>query len=307
MNTKFVLVFATLILFITGCDYFDNGDTLNVSKFETNLSGLPAIPDTMIFVGWFQWENKGTLNKVAERVFVLDADVNGNITYSSEKPLLSLQRAELFYLTVEKKSMANDSGLVPSNRVLLSGSFSYAAANLSISDNASKLSNAVGYFSLSTPTNGLNTDELSGVWFVDSSSTSPVSGLKTLPELYSGWIYEGWVDINGQLISTGRFSDPEQSDLYSGYSGSLAGFDFPGEDFLNNAPAGLTFPLNLSDAKVYVSLEYNDGRPNGSAPFLVILEGTVPTSAQNDVSYNLNRSNKVLTSGYGLMTVDLVK
>jgi hypothetical protein len=196
---------------------------------------------------------------------------------------------------------------VPSTQKILSGSFSYAASNLVISDNASSLENASGYFSLATPTNGTNTDELSGVWFVDSLSASPVSGLKNLPELYGGWIYEGWIEINGQLVSTGRFSDTKKADLFSGYSGSLAGFNFPGEDLLNNAPSGLTFPTNLSNAKVYISIEYNDGKINGSTPFMVILEGSIPATAESVVSYNLNRSNKVITNGYSFMTVDLVK
>jgi hypothetical protein len=307
MNTKFFIVFAALIIFITGCDYFENGDTLNISKFETNISGLPVIADTMTFVGWFQWENKTTLKKIAEKVFVLDADQNGSISFSSELPFQSLQRAELFYLTIEKKNVANDSALVPSTRKILSGSFSFAAANLFVSDNASSFENIDGLFSLATPTNGLNTDELSGVWFIDSSSTNPVSGLKKLPELYSGWIYEGWVFINGQFISTGRFSDPTKADLFSNYGGSESGFNFPGEDLLTSAPSGLTFPTNLSNAKVYVSIEYKDGRTNGTSPFIVVLEGTVPSSAQNNVTYNLNRSNKSLTSGYALMKTDLVK
>jgi hypothetical protein len=307
MNTKFFIVFAALIIFITGCDYFENGDTLNISKFETNISGLPVIADSMTFVGWFQWENKTTLKKIAEKVFVLDADQNGSISFSSELPFQSLQRAELFYLTIEKKNVANDSALVPSTRKILSGSFSFAAANLFVSDNASNFESIDGLFSLVTPTNGLNTDELSGVWFIDSSSTNPVSGLTKLPELYSGWIYEGWVFINGQFISTGRFSDPTKADLFSNFGGSESGFNFPGEDLLTNAPSGLTFPTNLSNAKVYVSIEYKDGRTNGTSPFIVVLEGTVPGSAQNNVTYNLNRSDKSLTSGYALMKTDLVK
>ena len=306
MNTKLLIVFASLLLFITGCDYFDNGDTLNVSKFETTITGLPVLSDTMTYVGWFQWENKKTLKKLAEKVFVLDADQNGVISYASDEPLLSLQRAELFYITAERKAVVNDSGFVPSNRKLLSGSFSYAAANLEISDNAVDLENIDGLFNLVTPTDSTD-NNLSGVWFVDSISTAPVSGLKKLPKLYSGWIYEGWVDINGQLLSTGRFADPKKADLFSGYSGSSAGFTFPGEDFLNNPPAGFTFPLDLSNAKVYISIEYADNRTNGSAPFIIILEGTVPSAAQSGVSYNLNQTSKTLASGHAIMTVDLVK
>jgi len=70
---------------------------------------------------------------------------------------------------------------------------------------------------------------------------------------------------------------------------------------------GLTFPTDLSNAKVYISLEYKDGRTNGSVPFIIVLEGTIPASAQSSITYNLNQSNKVITSGYAIMTIDLVK
>ena len=48
---------------------------------------------------------------------------------------------------------------------------------------------------------------------------------------------------------------------YADYSGSLT------EDFLVNAPAGLTFPLDLSGAKIVISVEPDPD--NGSGPFLL--------------------------------------
>ncbi len=306
MNTKLFVVFAFLLLFFTGCDYFENGETLNITKFETSISGLPSIPDTMTFVGWFQWENKANLKKIAEKIFVLDAASDGSITFADDAKLQSLQRAELFYITVERKSVVNDSNFVPSSRKILSGSFSYASADLEISENAANLENLSGVYNLATPTDSTNSG-LNGVWFVDSISTGHVSGLQKLPELYDGWTYEGWVEVGGQFLSTGRFTDPKKADLFSGYSGSLAGLNFPGEDFLNNAPSGFTFPLNLSSAKVYVSVEYKDSRTNGTSPFVIILEGNVPSGAQYGISYNLNPTTKKITRGYAVMTVDLVK
>lgn len=140
---------------------------------------------------------QGNSKKIAERVFVLDADPNGNISYNSDKPLSSLQRAELFYLTVERKIVANDSGLVPSDRKLLSGTFSYASSNLSIVDNAANFENLTGYYNLTTPTDGPNSSELSGVWFIDSASTNPVSGLKNyLNFTLVGFMKDGLISMD---------------------------------------------------------------------------------------------------------------
>lgn len=302
MNRKLLILVAALLFAITGCDFFDNGDTLDISSFEVNINNLPVLPDTMTFVGWFDSDNLA-----AEKVFVLDADQSGNINYKSEKPFKSLLNAQEFILTVEQKTVANNSTLVPSTRKLLAGRFSEAAASFTLGENSLDPASVTAGFNLVTPTNGSGTDELSGLWFVDSlSAAAPVAGLN-LPLLYAGWIYEGWVEINGQLLSTGRFADPKAADLFSTYGDTSKGFSFPGEDFLTKAPTGLIFPTDLSNAKVFVSLEFKDGRMNGINPFLIILEATVPASAQSRVTYPMVNSGAVLTGGNAFMVVDLVK
>jgi hypothetical protein len=304
MKSKLLVVIALVIFSLTGCEYFEEGDTLNLTTIEANITALPVLPDSMTYVGWFGREKNGVNYYV--KVFVQDANSSGELSYTSDETFQSLQEAQEFILTAEEKSFANDSNLVPSSRLLLSGRFSQAAATLFISDMQQELADSKTVFNLATPTNGPGTNELSGVWFVDSIATKAVAGLK-LPELYGGWIYEGWVEVNGQYVSTGRFSDPGAADLYAAYSDSLAGYKFPGEDFLQNAPAGLTFPLDLSNAKVAVSIEYNDSRTHGTQPYLKIFEATIPASAQSGVSYTLQYSNTVLTSGNAYMVVDLVK
>lgn len=71
-----------------------------------------------------------------------------------------------------------------------------------------------------TPTDGttdiFGEDENYGFWFQSSIS----SGLNDLPELNSGWKYEGWVVFNQDTpLSTGQFTDafgPDESSFYSG-------------------------------------------------------------------------------------------
>jgi hypothetical protein len=304
MKSKLLVVFTIILFSITGCEYFENGTTLNVNTFQANITGLPALPDSMTYVGWFEREKDNT--KYYVKVFVEDAGTDGNISYKSEKDLKSLQEAQQFWLTTEKKLLAADSVKVPSSRIILAGTFRDASSSLFISQQQSSISTARAVFSIETPTDGDSTNELSGVWFADSVSTNPVAGLN-LPALYGGWIYEGWVEINGQYLSTGRFSDPSAKDLFSGYSDVTSGYNLPGEDFLLNAPSGFTFPLNLSNAKVAVSIEYNDGRTFGDQPYIKIFEATVSASPQSKVSYNLQYTNPVFASGNSYMVVDLVK
>jgi hypothetical protein len=301
MNSKILIVFALLLFTITGCEYFENSDTLDTSSIEVNITDLPVLPDSMTYVGWFDSDNYA-----AVKVFVQDASTDGSINYKSEKPFKSLQQAQEFILTVEKKSVANDSSLTPGALKILGGRFSEAASTLTIGDGSIDFADSKAVFNLATPTNGTGNNELSGVWFVDSLSTNIVAGLD-LPTLYGGWIYEGWAQINGQYVSTGRFTNPEAADLYSAYGSTSNGYKFPGEDFLQNAPAGLTFPADLSNSKVALSIEYKDGRTHGAAPFIKIFEATIAASSQSGVSYSLQYTNPVFSGGNSLMVVDLVK
>jgi len=86
------------------------------------------------------------------------------------------------------------------------------------------------------------------------STGAPLPSLD-LPTLPEGWEYEGWVVINGQPLSTGKFLKVDEADFATPYSGASPGPAYPGEDFLQNAPAGLTFPLDLSGSTAVISVE----------------------------------------------------
>lgn len=304
MKKYLIAVFLILIITITGCDYFENSDTLNTASLEVNLTGLPAIPDTMTFVCWYAQDN--TKFKPI-RAFNLDADANGNIYFKSEQPLGHLTNAQILKVTVDRKAAINDPNFTFSSaRVILSGRIKNANCTFDVGERAEQMNNISAVYTLSTPTNGTGTDELSGVWFIDSllTAAAPVAGLK-LPALYSGLRYEGWVEINGTYVSTGRFSNPKAADLFKGYSSTSAGYPFPGEDFLLNAPAGLTFPTDLSGQKVLVSLEWNNGKTSGNSPAIVLFSATVPNSAQSGVSYLMQRQNNSVPNGTAVIKVDL--
>jgi hypothetical protein len=156
-------------------------------------------------------------------------------------------------------------------------------------------SNAAGKYILATPTNGADSDEYSGIWFLDLASGSPMVGLD-LPQLPDGWKYEGWVVIDGQPVTTGTFTNVMATDDADPFSGDMAlpdvnGMDgfFPGEDFLKNAPAGLTFPADIRGGMAVISIEpYPD---NSTAPFtLKPLLQPIDAMAMDHETYDMGQN-----------------
>jgi hypothetical protein len=144
---------------------------------------------------------------------------------------------------------------------------------------------ASGVYILATPTDGPDTNENSGLWFLDLSSGSPDVGLE-LPVLPEGWVYEGWAVINGMPVSSGRFTAADEIDFDDPFSGTEGGPPFPGEDYLNNAPAGLSFPTDLAGGTAVVSVEPSPD--NSPAPFtLKPLAGAIPGDAIDHETYQL--------------------
>src|SRR3990170_6338884 len=90
----------------------------------------------------------------------------------------------------------------------------------------------------------------------------------TLPALPAGWKYEGWAVINAVPVTTRKFTTASCADGDAPYSGTMPGSPFPGENFLLNAPSGLTFPLDLSGQKIVITIEHEPD--NSSDPFFYL-------------------------------------
>lgn len=69
----------------------------------------------------------------------------------------------------------------------------------------------------------------------------------------------------------------------------MPGPPFPGEDYLENAPAGLTFPTDLAGGTAVISIEpFPDDSP---APFTFKpLVGSIPQGADDHVNYDLDNN-----------------
>ncbi len=314
---KKVLIFNIILLSLLfySCDYFESDNEENISQLELNLTGLNELPfvlsisdttkmDTLVYVAWLI-----TDQGIPTKIFRINNNdlQNGNYSSKIDFNMGPIQSAQIFNLTIER--LKNDSTPIsPSNLLVLSGRFTYSSAKLSITADESDFLNITGTYNLATPTDGnSDTNEKSGLWFIDSLSAvgGPIQGLK-LPEIHNGLVYEGWVKINDQFISTGKFTTPIGSDDSSKYSGSSVGFSFPGEDFLQNAPSGLNFPLDLSGSSVYVSIEPNL-KINFTRPSKIILESEISNEAQARVSYSMQKINVEIPSGFINAKIDVVK
>ncbi|MFQ5950675.1 MAG: carboxypeptidase-like regulatory domain-containing protein [Candidatus Geothermarchaeales archaeon] len=241
-----------------------------------HLEGWAIFGDEKVSTGKFMVDSYGATRNLqgeAQDRFVIDHR--------------DLSLADLIVITIEAQG---DTDTLPSGIVLLAGTFSGSMAELSFPVDLSGVS---GIFILATPTDGPNTNELSGVWFLQLPPP-PQPGLD-LPELPGGWVYEGWAVNSGVPITTGRFTSVSSPDDFDSYSGPQAGPPFPGEDLLENAPEGLTFPPNLADgsSKVVISVEPDiEGEdPTGSAPFAIKpLVGDIPLDAADHVNYEMGQN-----------------
>ena len=246
------------------------------SKIDLNFSGLSPLGPHFRYEGWiivdgtpvstgkFKITPGGTM---APSVFHVGSD--------------DLEAATAFVLTIEPHPDPSDE---PASTHVVAGDFYEGIADLTIAHGAAlgtNFSNAAGTYILATPSTA---DELSGIWFLDIGSGSPEAGL-VLPELPDGWIYEGWTVIDGIPVTTGKFLQVDDYDLADPYSSTLnPGPPFPGEDYIMNAPAGLTFPTDLSGSPVVISVEpYPD---NGEEPFAIKpLQAIVPQDALDHSNY----------------------
>lgn len=267
-----MLVVSSLVLSSCKDDDPDDNPTPANSTMNLNISGLEDLGTDYVYEGWIMVNG----SPVTTGTFTVDA--NGALSQTAfELASSDLSVATAFILTIEP---AMDSDPAPSDVHIIAGDFSGNDAALSISHGAAlgnDFASSAGNYILATPTDNDTTNETSGLWFLDNSGGSPAVGL-TLPTLPAGWNYEGWAVINGTPVSTGIFTDVADVDGAAPYSGSNPGPPFPGEDFLQNAPMGLTFPTNLQGGTAVISIEpFPD---NSTAPFVLKpLVGMISDSA----------------------------
>ena len=252
--------------------------TLSFSKLEPlangfHYEGWAVLPTGPVSTGKFNVNSSGAITTLAGALIA-----NGEFT-----PKTNIIGATAIVITIEP---AGDNDAIPANSKLLGGAVASGSATLAVSAPqalGSTFASAAGKYTLATPTDGMNNNELSGLWFLELVGGAPVVSL-VLPTLPVGWIYEGWAVISGKPVTTGTFSSASGADASKPYSGPQGAPPFPGEDFLLNAPTGLTFPTNLSGGTAVVTVEpVPDDSP---LPFtLKPLLGAIPANALDHIAY----------------------
>jgi hypothetical protein len=275
------------VLTLAGCDNDDPSRPSTPQTLQLSFSGVQPLANGFHYEGWAMIGGSpvptGKFNVNAGGALVA---LNGNVIANGEfQTGRNLSGATAVVITIEP---AGDNDAVPAATKYLGGDVAGASAALTIAHAAAlgnNFSAAAGKYVLATPTDGDGNNEKSGVWFLELPPP-PKQGLQ-LPALPAGWAYEGWAVINGTPVTTGRFTNPAAADLSAPFSGTQGAPPFPGEDFLRNAPAGLTFPANLSGGMAVISIE--PAPDDGPAPFtLKPLIGVIPANAADHVTYAMN-------------------
>ncbi|MFQ5918711.1 MAG: hypothetical protein ACE5I4_01530 [Thermoplasmata archaeon] len=264
---------------------------VDVSLSFTNLAELA----TDHYEGWLIVDG----SPVSTGKFLVSAsgaltDLQGNAKSIFRVPDIDLDRTTNFVLSIEP---AGDTDDIPAAVKPLAGPLNPSKTSAALSPNLGvSLAGIGGQYILATPSSAETTDENSGVWFL--VPPTPVAGL-TLPDLSgTDWVYEGWAVIGGVPVTTGTFDMPEGADASAPYSDTGATPPFPGEDFLLNAPSGVSFPTNLAGQTIVISIEPRGAADTDPGPFqFKPLVGGVPSGAVDHVAYDLTDESSTLATG----------
>jgi hypothetical protein len=265
------LATAAAALALAACGSDDSTPSL-----ELSLQGLESLGPQAVYEGWLLVDGA----PVSSGRFSVDDQGRASQT-RFDITAAQADRATAFVLTIEP---AQGDIAAPTDTHLLAGDFvgGNREASLGIAHAAAlgtDLSTARGSFFLATPTSASLDDEAQGLWWVQVVDGAPQPGLM-LPTLPAGWIYEGWVVVNGTPISTGRFSSAAMpdSDAAGPAAGPLGAPPFPGQDFV-------TPPRALPGGAAVISIE--PVPDNSPAPFTLkplagpIAAGTGPAVMQS--------------------------
>lgn len=283
MKRSLVLTLAVGAIGLAACE--DDPVEPVIEVLELSFTGLEPLANGYHYEGW------AIIDGAAVSTGKFNVDGNGNLVTTSGAAIadnsfdtgVDLEPTTNIVITIEP---AGDTDVIPADTHVLAGPIAGASATLTVGDGAAlgnDFLSATGDFILATPTDGAMNNENSGIWFLSLASGMPAAGL-SLPTLPAGWAYEGWAVTGGQPVTTGRFTAVDMVDLADPFSGAMPGPPFPGEDFLVNAPAGLTFPTDLAGGTAVISIEPEPDDSPG--PFtLKPLVGGIDAMAVDHVTY----------------------
>ncbi len=276
------------MFFFSACEKDKDPEPVSMKSITLDITGLEDLGADYVYEGWLIVNG----SPVTTGTFMVDA--SGMLSKTKfDLDATAVDNASTFVLSIEPK---DDSDPAPSATKMMVGDFSGTSASINTSL-VGDFSSAAGKYILATPTDGPDSNENSGIWFLDLATGAPTVGLN-LPVLPEGWKYEGWVVIGGQPVTTGTFTNTMATDDAAPFSGSMSlpdvnGMDgfFPGEDFLMHAPSGLNFPTDIAGGMAVISVEpHPDNSPNPFTlkPLAQPIPGTAVDHTVYDMGQNLN-------------------
>jgi len=281
-------------LTFTSCSNDDDGVT--TKNLTLNINGLESLGADYVYEGWIIVDG----NPVSTGTFTSTA---AGQTFNVDATQLAA--ATRFVLSIEPAGETGTAAATPADTKLVVGDFNGDTATISLGTVGDFTTTVpTGTFFLRAPTDeaagaGNNNNDEYGVWF--GTPGMPPAPSLTLPTLNAGWKYEGWVVVEGfGPLSTGTFTAFDAADENAGdplsFNGTEnAGPPIPGEDFFNNAPTGVDFPLDIRGRTIVVSVEpFPDDSP---APF--VLKPLTGTAGQDTApaTYSLAFSNTTFPTG----------
>lgn len=276
MIKKMFMGILALGVITTSCSNDDDNTPTN-ANLTIDLNGLEALGDDYVYEGWIIVDGSPvSTGRFSSVTFPQIFSVNA----------AQLSNATTFVLSIEPTI---DPDPAPADTKILAGDFTGDSANVWSDGIVADFATATGSYILATPTDADDTNEASGIWFLDNSSGTAVTGLN-LPVLSDGWKYEGWVVFNDVAVSTGTFTDASMADdnaSTSPFKGSVGdGPGYPGEDYLVGTAGGVTFPTDLKERTVVISVEPSPD--NSPGPFtLKPLAHVVPADAADHTTITM--------------------
>jgi hypothetical protein len=306
-----------IITLFSGCDLIKNEKPASASSVTINMSGLVQLPDTALhYVLWVTNPN----GKVPVKLAVLNPDNSGNISnLTIDAPSGKMQMAGEFWVTIQKYYSGTDSASNkiadslnswPSKNIVMKGNISGNSAALNMQNYVGTLSDVYMKYNLLTPTDSTNYNQLNGIWFADTLRDiySPVSG--TNISTAAGWVYRAVVEKDGQNLLIGEYTAGAPCTINAYGAGKQFFKDkyvgkILGGDFLANAPAGITFPLDLRSLNVSVYMlpfvtKLDGKRDSTYLNFTFgnkIFGGTIPSNASAFTTYSLQYLSPSLPQG----------
>ena len=237
-----------------------------------SFNGLESLGDGFVYEGWIMVNG----SPVSTGTFTVNG--SGNLSRSSfPVPPTQLAAATKFILTIEPSP---DNSVMPAATKYLAGDFSGRSASLSVADAATLMndfSSAAGSYILAAPSAGPMGNYANGIWWLNPAGPSP--GLM-LPMLPAGWMYEGWVVVDGTPTTTGRFSQVMGADSDGGgaAAGPMGTPPFPGQDFASP-------PMRLIGGAAVISIEPEPD--NSPGPFT--LKPLVDMMIEDDMGQHMQQ------------------